>query len=333
MRRTFKDGTVFSIRLRNGSFALLQKIRDGRFAVFNLFRERDEWSSDDVSSDNVLFYCVITKSVLQRSDVRHHKHVKGAGELVYPDFTINLSGGHRHITLWEGTANERTFLMMGNGSYGVWRSVCLEGKIKEDYTLITIKDYDRYRHLELSNLRVYPEFNERLYLCSIFKCNIDPLKEIAFDRPLDPQCRVYVDIISGKVPLSDLGYGTMKHTRTTARRAEMAMSNAKLRNREFLADMYSNDYFPKFLVDKIKAILVDLCEKIERRQPKNEKSLLKLTHAATKRINGLAEEFEENDSELETGAREAIGAEFEFIVRAYGFPDVDIEDVIAPRDW
>jgi hypothetical protein len=28
-----------------------------------------------------------------------------------------------------------------------------------------------------------------------------------------------------------------------------------------------------------------------------------------------------------------MGAEFEFIVRAYGFQDVDIEDVIAPRDW
>lgn len=113
----------------------------------------------------------------------------------------------------------------------------------------------------------------------------------------------------------------------------MAITNAKLRNRELLADMYSDDYFPKFLVDKVKAILVDLCEQIERQQPKDEESLLKLTHAATERINELAEEFEENDSELETGAREAIGAEFTFIVRAYGFPDVDIEDVIAPRDW
>lgn len=113
----------------------------------------------------------------------------------------------------------------------------------------------------------------------------------------------------------------------------MPVSNEKIRNRELLASMYADGYFPDFLVDKIKAILLDLCEQIEREHPKDEQSLLKLTHAATELINGLAEEFEANDSELETGAREAMGAEFDFIVRAYGFEDVDIEDVIAPRDW
>jgi hypothetical protein len=28
-----------------------------------------------------------------------------------------------------------------------------------------------------------------------------------------------------------------------------------------------------------------------------------------------------------------MGAEFAFIVESYGFADVDIEDVIAPREW
>ena len=113
----------------------------------------------------------------------------------------------------------------------------------------------------------------------------------------------------------------------------MAISNEKINIRQLLADMYTDSYFPGFLVDKIKVILLNLCEEIEREQPKDDQSLLKLTHAATERINSLAEEFEENDSELETGAREAMGAEFDFIVRAYGFADIDIEDVIAPRDW
>jgi hypothetical protein len=113
----------------------------------------------------------------------------------------------------------------------------------------------------------------------------------------------------------------------------MAPTNAQITSRPFLAEMYADDYFPDFLVDKIKAILLDLCEQIERERPQDDQALLKLTHAATERINALAEEFEENDSELETGAREAMAAEFDFIVRAYGFADVDIEEVIAPRDW
>ena len=97
--------------------------------------------------------------------------------------------------------------------------------------------------------------------------------------------------------------------------------------------MYSDEYFPDFLVDKIKAILLELCESIEADNPQNESSLLKLTHASTERINDLEEEFEDNDSELETEAREVMAESFEYIVRAYGFDSVDIEDVIATREW
>lgn len=113
----------------------------------------------------------------------------------------------------------------------------------------------------------------------------------------------------------------------------MMMNNAQINGHAFLADMYRDNYFPNFLVDKIKAILLEFCQQIEDQQVQDEAGLLRLSHAATEKINALAAEFEEHDSELETGAREAMGADFEFIVRSYGFADVDIEDVIAPRDW
>jgi len=64
----------------------------------------------------------------------------------------------------------------------------------------------------------------------------------------------------------------------------------------------------------------------------NKKQFLKLSHTATANINDLEEEFMENDSELETVARDALAAEFEFIVRTYGF-DIDVEEVIANREW
>jgi len=67
-------------------------------------------------------------------------------------------------------------------------------------------------------------------------------------------------------------------------------------------------------------------------KPAENDSLLQLTHAATNEFNALAEEFFEKDSELETAAREAIGSDFAYIVKAYGF-DIDVEDVIATRDW
>jgi hypothetical protein len=85
-------------------------------------------------------------------------------------------------------------------------------------------------------------------------------------------------------------------------------------------------------VDKGKAILLDLCFQIEEQQPKNLKALYKLTHAATDKFNDLQEAFEEQDSEIETAARESIGMDFYFISQSYGF-DADIEELIATRDW
>jgi hypothetical protein len=47
----------------------------------------------------------------------------------------------------------------------------------------------------------------------------------------------------------------------------------------------------------------------------------------------LQEEFYENDSEIETNARECIGADFDFVAKSYGFEDADMEELIATRDW
>ncbi len=75
-----------------------------------------------------------------------------------------------------------------------------------------------------------------------------------------------------------------------------------------------------------------LCEKIEAETPTEDAEVYKLTHAATEEFNDLAEEFEENESEIETGARDTIGVDIANIAEAYGF-DLDGEELIAPRDW
>jgi hypothetical protein len=112
-----------------------------------------------------------------------------------------------------------------------------------------------------------------------------------------------------------------------------SITNQTILHHDFLRGMYNDGYFPNFLVDKIKEILLDVCQQIEQKKPKSDDELFSITHPAIEMINNLEEEFEENDSELETEAREVMGADFDFIVTTYGFKDVDIEDVIAPRDW
>ena len=110
------------------------------------------------------------------------------------------------------------------------------------------------------------------------------------------------------------------------------LTNEKVRNHSFLEEMYQDSYFPDFLVDKCKLILVDLCFDIESQKPQSLEELYVLTQAATDKFNDLQDEFYENDSEIETAARENIAMDFEFISKAYGFK-ADAEELIATRDW
>jgi len=98
-----------------------------------------------------------------------------------------------------------------------------------------------------------------------------------------------------------------------------------------LADMYRDEYFPDFLVDKIKELLqnmIDLLEKGER----NLETIQDKFDETTLSINDLQEDFEENDSELETVARDSIGETVEYILRWFDI-DIDVEDAIGERDW
>jgi len=101
----------------------------------------------------------------------------------------------------------------------------------------------------------------------------------------------------------------------------------------YLKEMAKDEYFPPELVRKGQEILERLDAAIAENPPDDVESLMELTHAATEEFNELAEEFGEHDSEIETGAREDIAASFAIVLDKYGFGDVDIEDVIAPRDW
>ncbi len=111
------------------------------------------------------------------------------------------------------------------------------------------------------------------------------------------------------------------------------ITNEQLKTHAFLQGMTRDPYFPAHLVDKGKKILERLCEEIERQRPQDEAALYVLTHAATEEFNTLAEEFADNDSEIETAARDCIATDFEFIAKAYGFGEADIEELVATRDW
>ena len=53
---------------------------------------------------------------------------------------------------------------------------------------------------------------------------------------------------------------------------------------------------------------------------------------AVESINDLQDEFEENDSEIETVARDCIGETVGYILEWFDIP-IDVEEAIRERDW
>ena len=103
------------------------------------------------------------------------------------------------------------------------------------------------------------------------------------------------------------------------------------KNYVLVKDMYDDDYFPNFLVDKVKNLILDLIAYLEM----GEQDITKIQEKCdeiTLAINDLDEEFYENDSELETVARESIGASVEYVLNWFEIP-IDCEEAIRNREW
>ena len=115
--------------------------------------------------------------------------------------------------------------------------------------------------------------------------------------------------------------------------AQIAITNEEIKAHAFLADMYANNQYPRHLVDKARAILMDLCAKIETKTPKKLEDLYDLTHRATDSFNDLQDEFKAKKSKYDSVAAKNIGEDFAFIASTYGYFEADDEDLTGPREW
>ena len=89
--------------------------------------------------------------------------------------------------------------------------------------------------------------------------------------------------------------------------------------------------YPAFLVDKVKDELQKVIDLLESGET-NTEVIQKTLDEAVCGINDLQEEFDENDSEIETVARECIAATVAYILEWFNIP-IDTEEAIRERDW
>lgn len=102
-----------------------------------------------------------------------------------------------------------TFFGLGKGGVALVENDITKTVFKEEQVVIeniTETDAATIDNYELTNLASYPEFNERLFLCSKFKKNINPAKDMLFNKELPLAYKNYFNIVSGLVPIAQLGY-------------------------------------------------------------------------------------------------------------------------------
>lgn len=102
-------------------------------------------------------------------------------------------------------------------------------------------------------------------------------------------------------------------------------------NYKLLEEMYQDEYYPDFLVDRVREELQKVIGLLESGETDTEAVQEKLDEAVCA-INDLQEEFDENDSEIETVARECIAAAVAYILEWFGIP-IDTEEAVRERDW
>ena len=100
---------------------------------------------------------------------------------------------------------------------------------------------------------------------------------------------------------------------------------------KLLDEMYQDEYYPDFLVDKVRDALQKVIDLLENGETDTEVVQETLDEAVCA-INNLQEEFDENDSEIETVARDCIGVAVAYILEWFNIP-IDTEDAIRERDW
>ena len=102
-------------------------------------------------------------------------------------------------------------------------------------------------------------------------------------------------------------------------------------NYKLLNEMYRDEYYPNFLVDKIRNWLQEVIDLLESGETDIEVVQAQLERVVCA-INDLQEEFDENDSEIETVARDCIGGTVAYILKWFDI-SIDIEEAIRERDW
>ncbi|MBF0714096.1 hypothetical protein HZY83_05340 [Gemella sp. GH3] len=98
-----------------------------------------------------------------------------------------------------------------------------------------------------------------------------------------------------------------------------------------VSDMVEDEYYPNFLVEKVQDIIKKVITVLESGET-NIEVIQEYLDEMTIEINDIQEQFEENNSEIESIARDSIAVTIEYILEWFNI-NIDLETALQERDW
>ncbi|WP_298481359.1 hypothetical protein [uncultured Maribacter sp.] len=210
---SWKEGKIISIETRKGIFVLAQMLKRPYLRFYNAFREDEKWGGIDTHILDTLFtHSITTKSFLKHSNVTVVKEAIPDLEREDSAIWIKNKSGHRKVKVWEDTNDEKEFYILGGEAGGSlvemdlnWSptnsqptrkhsSGIVDAVLLEDIPLQNSEVVNKY---ELTGLAVFPLMNERLYLCYKLGGNVNPTKDLMFNREIPKDYKIAIEIMSG----------------------------------------------------------------------------------------------------------------------------------------
>lgn len=206
-RVVWKENKVISIETRKGIFVLAQLSQSPFIIFYNCFHTTNQFSNKiDLTLTPILYCKSVTRHFLIRSNITTQKDITPKPVETLGVHWINRFDGSRNVTLWKGTANEKTFITIGDGGALVLKDVFNHKRgpyahpsgvyDKVIVPKIPSHDMSTIDEHETTSLHTFPEANERLFLCYKFGKNISPEKYILFDIPMPLEYKSYIDCIT-----------------------------------------------------------------------------------------------------------------------------------------
>ncbi|MHB8974311.1 MAG: hypothetical protein ACYC3X_28600 [Pirellulaceae bacterium] len=196
-RLPWKKDKVFAVETRPKLWAIGQMLEDPYVAFFDLFTQKPADMAVDLGKCRVLFVCAVTRQFIGRSSTMRLT-LAPRKPIEIPTLWIKAYPGtdersdEEQIVVFKGTKHERRTWMWPGARLvkESGRRYCSPKFVAD----IDPNDEATVVSYELTNIRMYPELNERLYLCHKLGKNVDPLKDLILRRKIPLIYKRYVDI-------------------------------------------------------------------------------------------------------------------------------------------